>query len=144
MEIGVTGKLWNVLFMPYKSASAHVQYNGYVSDKFLISQGVGQGRVLSAWLFSLYINDLIEQLKSTKCGLALCDMNIPAILLADDTTLLSPSPTGLPKLLDCVQNYAYKWRLKYNGTKSCVMVFSEVKQYNYNSHINLKLGNVPI
>ncbi|CAG2247072.1 unnamed protein product [Mytilus edulis] len=38
-EIGVTGKLWNILFMSYKSASAHVQYNGLTSDNFSISQG---------------------------------------------------------------------------------------------------------
>ncbi|CAG2197835.1 unnamed protein product [Mytilus edulis] len=115
-EIGVTGKLWNILFMSYKSASAHVQYNGLTSDNFSISQGVGQGRVLSSWLFSLYINDLILQLISTNCGIRIGYLNIPAILLADDTTLLSASPKGLQGLLDCVQTYACKWN-KYNGTK---------------------------
>jgi hypothetical protein len=45
----VTGKLWNILFMSYKQASVHVQYNGFISNNFAISQGVGQGRVISAW-----------------------------------------------------------------------------------------------
>ncbi|CAG2232008.1 unnamed protein product [Mytilus edulis] len=137
-EIGVTGKLWNILFMSYKSASAHVQYNGLTSDNFSISQGVGQGRVLSSWLFSLYINDLILQLISTNCGIRIGYLNIPAILLADDTTLLSASPKGLQGLLDCVQTYACKWRLKYNGTKSCVLTF------NNNTDVDIKLGNTTI
>ncbi|CAG2247073.1 unnamed protein product [Mytilus edulis] len=137
-EIGVTGKLWNILFMSYKSASAHVQYNGLTSDNFSISQGVGQGRVLSSWLFSLYINDLILQLISTNCGIRIGYLNIPAILLADDTTLLSASPKGLQGLLDCVQTYACKWRLKYNGTKSCVLAF------NNNTDVDIKLGNTKI
>ncbi|CAG2191299.1 unnamed protein product [Mytilus edulis] len=36
-------KIMEYTFMSYKSASAHVQYNGLTSDNFSISQGVGQG-----------------------------------------------------------------------------------------------------
>ena len=63
-DLGVTGKLWNMLFMSYRQASAHVQYNDFISNNFAISQGFGQGRVISAWFFSLYINDLISELKA--------------------------------------------------------------------------------
>ena len=97
--------------MSYKQASAHVQYNGFISNNFAISQGVGQGRVISAWFFSLYINDLISELKAVNSGISISDLIIPAILLADDTTLLSTSAHGLQRLLDCVQNYACRWRL---------------------------------
>jgi hypothetical protein len=45
-----------------------VQYNGFISNNFAISQGVGQGRVISAWFFSLYINDLISELKAVNSG----------------------------------------------------------------------------
>jgi hypothetical protein len=38
-DLGVTDKLWNILFMSYKQASAHVQYNGFISNNFAISQG---------------------------------------------------------------------------------------------------------
>jgi hypothetical protein len=65
-------------------ASAHVQYNGFISNNSAISQGVGQGRVICAWFFSLYINDLISELKAVNSGISISDLNIPAILLADD------------------------------------------------------------
>ena len=137
-DLGVIGKLWNILFMSYKQASAHVQYNGFISNNFAISQGVGQGRVISAWFFSLYINDLISELKAVNSGISINDLNIRAILLADDTTLLSTSAHGLQRLLDYVQNYACRWRLMYNGTKSCFMLLDGHKQNN--SEISTRLG----
>ncbi|VDI80721.1 Hypothetical predicted protein [Mytilus galloprovincialis] len=88
-QIGIQGKLWNLIYMSYKTATAHVQHSGLTSQVFRIEQGVGQGRVLSAWLFSVFINDLICELLSTHCGLLVGPISIPTILLADDTTLLS-------------------------------------------------------
>jgi hypothetical protein len=70
--------------------------------------------------------------------ISISDLNIPAILLADDTTLLSTSAHGLQRLLDCVQNYACRWRLTYNGTKSCLMLFDGHKQND--SEISVRLG----
>jgi hypothetical protein len=57
--------------MSFKQASAHVQYNGFISNNFAISQEVGQGRVISAWFFSLYINDLISELKAVNSGISI-------------------------------------------------------------------------
>ena len=51
--------------MSYKTATAHVQHSGLTSQVFRINQRVGLGRVLSAWLFSVCINDLICELIST-------------------------------------------------------------------------------
>ena len=138
-EIGIKGKLWNLIYISYKTATAHVQCNGITSQVFRIEQGVG--RVLSAWLFSLFINDLICELLSTNSGLLVGPINIPAILLADDTTLLSSTVNGMQKLLDIVNNYAQKWRLKYNASKSSVLVFKPSKKYqNCESRLCLKLG----
>ena len=120
---GITGKIWKIIYISYKSATAHVQYNTRTSQVFRIQQGVGKVRVMSAWLFSLFINDLIYQLIDTKCGLIVGDLNIPSILLADDTTLMSASINGLQTLLDVVNKYAQTWRLKYNATKSNCLIF---------------------
>ncbi|CAC5422531.1 unnamed protein product [Mytilus coruscus] len=79
-----------------------------------------------------------NSLISTNCGIRIGYLNIPASLLADKTTFLSASPKGLQGLLDCVQTYACKWGLKYNGTKSCVSTF------NNNTDVDIKLGNTTI
>ncbi|CAG2239638.1 unnamed protein product [Mytilus edulis] len=127
-QIGIQGKLWNLIYMSYKTATAHVQHSGLTSQVFRIEQGVGQGRVLSAWLFSLFINDLICELLSTHCGLLVGPISIPTILLADDTTLLSATVNGAQTLLNVVNSYALKWRLKYNASKSSVLTFTPPKR----------------
>jgi hypothetical protein len=143
-DLGVTGKLWNILFMSYRQASAHVPYNGFISNNFAISHGFGQGRVISAWFFSLYINDLISELKAVNSGMSISDLNIPAIRLADDATLLSSSAHGLQRPLDCVQSYACRWRLTYNGTKSCVMLFDGHKQNDSEMSVRLEKRSLRI
>jgi hypothetical protein len=54
---------------------------------------------------------LISELKAVNSGISINDLNIRAILLADDTTLLSTSAHGLQRLLDYVQNYACRYAL---------------------------------
>ena len=105
-NIGISGKIWRIIYDWYKTATANVQYKSLNSKIFNIEQGVGQGRVMSAWLFSLFINDLIYHLIDTQSGLLIEHLHIPCILLADDTTLLSSTKNGLQRLLNVVYNYA--------------------------------------
>lgn len=134
--------------MSYKTATAHVQFNLLTSRVFQIKQGVGQGRVMSAWLFGLFINDLITKLLETNCGLMIGQLHIPTVLLADDTTLLSGTKAGLQTLLNVVNDYAHQWRLKYNATKSTCLVFNplkpNVKQNNMNYEFILRDVVIPI
>lgn len=142
---GITGKIWKIIYISYKSATAHVQYNSRISNVFRIQRGVGQGRVMSAWLFALFINDLISHLIETKCGLIVGSLHIPSILLADDTTLISTTKNGLQVLLDVVHAYAVKWRLKYNASKSNCLIFKPKRSRKDNMNYDFKLGidNVP-
>jgi len=147
-NIGITEKMWKIIYMSYKTATAHVQFNLLTSRVFQIKQGVGQGRVMSAWLFGLFINDLITKLLETSCGLMIGQLHIPTVLLADDTTLLSGTKSGLQTLLNVVNDYAHQWRLKYNATKSACLVFNPlkptVKQNNMDYEFILRDVVIPI
>ncbi len=55
------------------------------------------------------------------------------IQYADDSILLSPSPTGLQKLIDICQKFALNNDMVYNSKKTCCMVLS-VKS-TLNKHI---------
>ena len=49
-----------------------VRWNGSPSDKFDVTNGVKQGRILSPLLFSVYLNDLLCQLRDQNIS---CHMN---------------------------------------------------------------------
>ena len=78
---------------------------------------------MSAWLFLVFINDLMNELKMSGYGITMAHIKIPGLLLADDTILLSTTAKGI--LIDIVTSYATRWRLKYNPNKSCAILFTE-------------------
>ena len=57
-------------------------------------------------LFALYISDLGHDLCKSGEGFQIQDVNICSLFFADDIVLLSPSATGLKKLLMITQR---KW-----------------------------------
>ena len=135
--------MWILIHVSYKSASAHVKYKSISSKSFKICQGVGQGRFMSVWFFSLFINGLINLLVGSKNGLLTENLLIPYILSADDTTLLSFSNKELQDSLNIVHKYAKKWRLKYNALKSNVLVFTS-KRNTHKFSSDFQFGDVTI
>ena len=67
---------------------------------FKVLSGVRQGGILSLILFNMYVDDLIEALKANGDGCDVRKCYIGCIMYADDLLLLSPSVTGLQRMLD--------------------------------------------
>ncbi|CAC5405465.1 unnamed protein product [Mytilus coruscus] len=63
---------------------------------------------------------------------------------ADDTTLLRANVKGAHPLLNVVNSYALKWRLKYNASKSSVLTFTppRMTRNNNDSAACLNLGHI--
>ncbi len=142
-NLGIGGKMWRLLRLAYSSMQSFVRFEGLDSSSFPICQGVGQGRVMSAWLFTLFINDILYELESSKRGLQLPWGHCPGILLADDTTLVSSSTGGLQTLLEVVETYAYKWHLKYNVSKSAILCFGDANRTVDNIHLSISGVDIP-
>ncbi|XP_050664361.1 uncharacterized protein LOC126965003 [Leptidea sinapis] len=124
------------------------------TSKYRLECGVRQGGVTSPDLFNLYVNGLIEELRGTKVGCHVGNVCVSNLSYADDMVLLSPSITGLRKLLSVCEHYANAHGLKYNVSKTKMMVFpagggpdmvpevylngtviSVVKQFKYLGHV---------
>ena len=83
--------------------------------------GLRQGCVLSPVLFSLYINSLVDQLKSANCGIECAGEIIPGLLFVNDTALLAPGDSGIKKSLDVLVEWCRDWGVKINVNKSGIM-----------------------
>ena len=127
-ESGVQGKLWHALAALYSSNKSAILVNGRPTRWFDIQQGVRQGGTESPFLFKLYIDGLVAELKKLNLGVLLKDGSVVSedhllsvLLFADDIVLVAESRSDLQKLIDVVAAYSHKWRFKENLGKCGVM-----------------------
>ena len=98
--MGVNGKFLSFLQSLYAGTSCWLKVGDRQSQVLNVNVGLCQGCVLSPALFSLYINSLVDQLKSANCGIECAGEIIPGLLFADDTALLAPGESGIKNSLD--------------------------------------------
>lgn len=60
------------------------------------------------------------------------DIALFLIMYADDTVLFSETEQGLQNMLDCIQQYTSKWKLKVNVDKTKIVVFRKGGRLNNN------------
>ena len=89
-----------------------------------VSNGVRQGGVLSPILFTIYIEELLNDLRNLGVG-CFCDSHFAgAFGYADDVVLLAPTPAALRMMLRCCEEFASKHSLRFNPTKTQLILFS--------------------
>ena len=90
----------------YKDQRMRVRWQNSFSDSFPISNGVRQGGVLSPILFTIYIDDLLDDLHKLGVGFFCDSLFAGALSYADDVVLLAPSPAALRMMLRCCEKFA--------------------------------------
>ena len=105
-----------------KNAVARVSCNGAYSREWSITKGVRQGGILSAHLFSIYIDSILKEISNEPygCYLGINRINIQAY--ADDMVIFCPSAGGLRHLLAKFSSLAYQHNLVINNSKTKVMI----------------------
>ena len=126
---GVGGQLLEGIKAFYRNASACVRVDGEVSESFSVEVGVRQGCVMSPWLFNVFMDGCIREMKA-KVGDVGARLNlngeswrVVTCLFADDTVLLAESERQLQKVVDEFHKVCLRRKLKVNAGKSKVMVF---------------------
>ena len=129
-EMGIKGRIWRIIINAYTGMKCAVLFEGVLSRWIQVGQSVRQGGVLSAWLYLLYVNDLLVELRNSGVGARVGNIYCGSVAQADDLLLLALSARGLQRMMNIAYRYSIKWRSKYNSSKSNVSVYGESVQRN--------------
>ena len=122
---GMPSYVVNMLRTIYSRTSVSVHVHGIFSNSWKICQGVRQGGVTSAFLFNLYIDDILTILSCCKVGCYLGINRINCQAYADDIVLLSPSVSSLQFLINKISFLLDGHKLCINTDKTVAMVFNK-------------------
>ena len=111
---GVDPIFLRLLLYIYRNQQCNVKWAGELSTWFSVSNGVRQGAVSSAILFSVYINNLFLILRKSRLGCHISGIFLGCFGYADDIFLLSASRSGLQAMVNLCHNFAGKKNLQFS------------------------------
>ena len=117
--------LIDVIINWYDGLQCRVRWDGFSGNWFCISAGVRQGGVLSPSFYNLYVDELINILKSSGIGCHVANAFAASLFYADDMAVLAPSLKGLQRLLNLCSSYCAVWDIGLNPKKTKNMCFGK-------------------
>ncbi len=147
---GVGAKLFEGVKSFYENASDSVRVNGELSESFNVEVGVRQGCVMSPWLFNIYIDGCIREMKvgvwdlGARMNMRGVEQPVVVSLYADDTVLLAESEGMLQRIVDEFDRVCKRRKLKVNTGKSKMMVFKRAREQTINFVKPYRVGSEAI
>ena len=123
IHYGIPASVIRILRFWYSEQVMYISWNGFVSSGFLTRNGVRQGGILSPGLFNIYVNFISERLNDVDVGCYLNSVGINHLVYADDLSLISPSLSGLRKLISVCETAGDYLSIKFNAEKTVCMRF---------------------
>lgn len=138
LDDNVNASIVRVLAFWYTRQEMCVCWNLTVSVAFTVSNGTRQGGVLSPYLFSRYIRDLLHDLQSAQLGCNIGGIFTNVLAYADDIVLLAPSWRALQCLLNVFWEGIQTLDMTCNVSKSVCMIF------NPRQHVKIVAKTFPL
>lgn len=140
--MGVRSKLWMVMKSIYTNVTSCVMSNGIKSRWIVMQRGILQGSALSAKMYLVFINGLLNIVENCQKGAIVADLRVNIPTQADDICLVSTKRIDLQYMLQLCETYSKIWRFSFSSTKSNIVQFS--KQRKSRTNIALNLYNCPL
>ena len=130
-QYGITGKILGWIDSFLSQRKQQVRVNGECSDWSNVASGVPQGTVLGPLLFSLYINDIIN------------DVDSEIRLFADDcvcyrTIKNTEDCRKLQEDINKLGNWARNWGMRFQPSKCSTMQLTRNRSRKINNHYSLE------
>ena len=138
---GIPPDIALILLHYLRNQTARITWNNKFGCYHLIEKGVRQGGVLSAFLFKLYMDDLVKQVSSAKIGANFGIQNINILTYADDILLLSPTFQQLSIIYGILCNQLELLGLKINCKKTKCILFGNERRSALPVPSMLNMGN---
>ena len=114
IEKGLPAKVVRVLIFMYEEQTGWVTLSGKQSTSFTITNGTRQGSVLSPVIFSVYLDDLLRELRRLQLGCSIGGCWFGACGYADDLIIMAPNREVLQRMLDICEAYAVDHNLTFS------------------------------
>ena len=138
-EYGSKGKIWLLLDNMYNNLTSAVLCNGSLTKWFKLNRGIRQGSALSAKLYMIFINDLINELQNSNKGAFIYEMNASSPVQADDISIIATNRESAQCLANICEQYSKDWSFSFSPSKSKFLQFGKKS-----SGSEIRLGNKPI
>ena len=125
----------------FSGSSVSVLYEDEYSESWNLVRGVRQGGIISAYLFNLYIDDILTSISKTQVGCKLGLSLLTVQAYADDMILMSPTSSGLQRLLNVTSRLLDEEGLVLNVQETNIVVFNQKSmqpanlRFYYDGHI---------
>ena len=126
----------------YENQIVNANWNGSLSYKFVMKNGVKQGAVLSALLFCVYVDALFKILRKKRTWCWINNNYIGILGNADDIFLLSPTRDGLQEMVKTCDDYATHHNLTFSTNSDYRKCKTKCLAFLKNTHNlkNIQLG----
>jgi hypothetical protein len=132
--VGIRGKMWRILKDMYTNTRSVATWEGSTSaeGEFNVDMGLAQGDPLSPTLFAIFINPLLDAIEERCTGVPLGDSGVVlrSLLFADDQLGLSSTAADTETVIQTIDGYCGRWKIRLNKSKCWVLVVGP-EEVNY-------------
>jgi len=126
IDDGINTSIVALLSFWYSHQEVCVRWHNVVSGSFSIGNGTRQGGILSPFLFTRYIRELLQAIIDVHIGCNIAGVMMNVLAYADDIVLLAPSWVALQSLLSVLEIGIKEIDVTCNTSKTVCMIFKPV------------------